>query len=61
GFQVVGGKQAQPVKQITIAGNFYQLLKDIEAVGEDLKFGMPGGSCFGSPSLLVSKLSIAGK
>ncbi|MBQ8972787.1 MAG: TldD/PmbA family protein [Clostridia bacterium] len=61
GFQVVGGKQAQPVKQITIAGNFYQLLKDIEAVGGDLKFGMPGGSCFGSPSLLVSKLSIAGK
>ncbi len=61
GFTVTGGKKAQMVKQITVAGNFFQLLKDIEAVGADLKFGMPGGSQFGSPSILVKTLSVAGK
>ena len=61
GFRVLGGKKVQMVKQITVAGNFFQLLKDIEAVGGDLKFGLPSGSQFGSPSLLVKSLSVAGK
>lgn len=61
GFKVEGGKKTSAVKQITVAGNFFQLLKDIQAVGSDLRFGMPGLSRFGSPSLLVSELSIAGE
>lgn len=61
GYLVEGGKIVRAVDQITIAGNFYDLLKKIERVGGDLKMGMPGACCFGSPSLLVSKLSIAGK
>ena len=52
---------AEAVAQITIAGNFYELLGGIEAVGGDLEFLAPGGSCFGSPSLIVEKLSVAGK
>ena len=47
--------------QITVAGNFYELLKQVLAVACDLEFGQPGRSCFGSPSILVEKLSIAGK
>lgn len=61
GFRVVGGKRAEAVNQITVAGNFYQLLKDVTAVGGDLKFGIPSSSQFGSPSLLISGLAIAGK
>ena len=57
---VKGGKLAEAVNQITVAGNFYDLLMGIEAVGGDLEFHAPGGSCFGSPSLLVRKLSVAG-
>ena len=60
GFAVHGGKRAGAVNQITVAGNFYELLLGIEAVGADFEFQYPGASCFGSPSLLVEKLSVAG-
>ena len=60
GFAVRGGKLAEPVAQITIAGNFYEVLGAVEAVGSDLEFHAPGTSCFGSPSLLVRQLSVAG-
>ena len=50
------------VEQITISGNFFQLLKDILAIGKDLKFILPSGSSYyGSPSLLIKELSVAGK
>jgi PmbA protein len=61
GYRIEGGKAAVPVDQITVAGNFYELLKEVQAVASDLEFGQPGGSCIGSPSILVEKLSIAGK
>lgn len=61
GYTVRNGRKAEPVKQITAAGNFFTLLKDIEAVGADLRFGLPSGSQFGSPSILIKELSIAGK
>lgn len=60
GFRIRAGKLAEPVAQITIAGNFYTLLQAVEAVGDDLEFRFPGASRFGSPSLLISSLSIAG-
>ena len=60
GFKLEDGKKTDAVEQITIAGNFYELLKDIECVGSDLKFGLPGAECIGSPSLFVKSLSVAG-
>ena len=60
GFTVKDGRIADPVNQFTVAGNFYELLMGVEAVGGDLEFHAPGASCFGSPSLLVGKLSVAG-
>ena len=57
GFLIKDGKVERPVEQITIAGNFYQMLKDIRTVGSDLTF--PEGSV-GSPSIDVGKLSVAG-
>ena len=58
GFYVEGGKKSFPVEQITVAGNYFDLLKNIVAIGNDLKFPM---SNVGSPSVIVEGLSIAGK
>ena len=58
GFRVAGGKQGLPVEQITVAGNFYQLLKNIQAVGSDLEFK---GSGIGSPSVDIGSIHVAGK
>ena len=57
GFRVEGGKQGQPVEQITIAGNFYKLLEAVEEIADDLYFGSAG---IGSPSVLIRDLDIAG-
>ena len=61
GFAVRGGRICEAVAQFTVAANFYDLLKNVEAVGADLDFRAPGGSCFGSPSVLVHSMSVAGK
>lgn len=61
GFLVEKGRITRPVGQITVSGNFYTLLKGIKGVGSDLKFTLPGNGYFGSPSLLISSLSVAGK
>ena len=58
GFMIEDGKKTFPVEQITVAGNFFTLLKDIEEVGSDLKFPM---SSIGCPSVIVKELSVAGK
>ena len=61
GFRIVNGQKGDAVKQITVAGNFYRLLQDIEAVGSDLMFGLPSAARLGSPSILVRSLSVAGE
>ncbi|MBS4210347.1 TldD/PmbA family protein [Bacillus sp. FJAT-50079] len=55
GFYVKAGKVETPIKQMTIAGNFFDLLKEIEEVGSDLYFSTSG---IGSPSLFVKELSV---
>ena len=58
GFYIENGKKTFPVEQITIAGNFFDMLKNIEEVGNDLLFPM---SSVGSPSVRVNGLSVAGE
>lgn len=58
GYLVEGGKIGRAVDQITVAGNFYQMLNVIEKVASDLKFGF---GRVGSPSIRVSGLSVAGQ
>ena len=57
GFEVKGGRVVRAVEEFTVAGNFYQLLKDITDVGGDLLFE---ASPIGSPSVLVKRLDVAG-
>jgi PmbA protein len=59
GFMIRDGKKAEYVKSFTVAGNFYEMLKNITCVASNLE--MPGMSRFGSPSVLVEGLSVAGK
>ena len=57
GFEIKGGRVVRAVEEFTVAGNFYQLLKDITDVGGDLLFE---ASPIGSPSVLVKRLDVAG-
>ncbi len=62
GYLIQGGEKTTRIKGFTVAGNFYELLKKITAVADDLEFPMPlGMTAFGSPTVLVEGLSIAGK
>lgn len=62
GLLIKDGIVERPVEQITVSGNFYELLKNIEELGSDIKFGFPSGrGYFGSPTLIVKELSIAGE
>ncbi len=62
GFMIRDGKRAEPVKSFTVAGNFFELLKEIDTLGNEIRWGIPGGSTvFGSPDVLVRNMSVAGK
>ena len=61
GKLVENGKVIRAVERITVAGSYLALMKNIEEIGADLKFGIPGGSCIGSPSMLIKSLMISGK
>ena len=56
---IENGKKTTHVKAFTVAGNFYDLMKNITCLASNLK--LPGMGNFGSPSVLVKGLSIAGK
>lgn len=60
GFYVENGEIKTPVEQITISGNFLQLLKDIEYIGSDFKMGLPGSGHIGSASVLIESIDVSG-
>ncbi len=62
GYALKDGRRTGPLHNFTVAGNFLDLLAAISAVGSDFEFGVPGmGSAFGSGSVLVRGLSVAGE
>jgi PmbA protein len=62
GYLIEDGKITIPVEQITVSGNFYDMLLNTEEVLSDLEFGIPAGaSCCGSPSLVIKEMAISGK
>ncbi|WP_080848449.1 TldD/PmbA family protein [Cytobacillus gottheilii] len=54
GFLIENGEIKTALKQMTVAGNFFDLLQQIEQIGSDLDFSL----AFGSPSLLIKELSV---
>lgn len=62
GFVIRDGKKCEAVKGFTVAGNFFDLLKSITALGDKLERGLVTGfTGFCSPDVLVPGMSIAGK
>lgn len=57
GFKVEEGKKTTPIEQITVSGNFFEVLKNIKEIANDLKFPL---SSVGSPSVIVDGLKVAG-
>lgn len=62
GFTIENGKRARPVKSFTIAGNFFELIKNIRALSNEVNISLSGGyTTFGSPAVLIENMSVAGK
>ncbi len=71
GFLIEKGKLTQPVKQATLIGTNIDILKKIEMVGIDLKFGLQTGTCGkegqaapvsdGCPTLKISAMTVGGQ
>ena len=62
GYLIEKGQITRPVSQITIAGNYFDMLFDIEAVASDLEFSLPSGSsAYGAPSLRVKEIAVSGE
>ena len=62
GFMIENGVKTYAVKSFTVAGNFYDLLKNITALANNCELPMAMGmTAYGSPTVRVDGLSIAGK
>ncbi|KEQ17308.1 TldD/PmbA family protein [Endozoicomonas numazuensis] len=59
GFLCRDGKRVQPVRGITVAGNFYKMLNEIDAMGSVLETSQSRN--FYAPVIRFSRLSIGGK
>ena len=59
GWLVEGGKKVRPVKNITVADNFFRILKKVDAIGDTVEFDAV--SDFGAPELLVKDVSVSGR
>ncbi len=61
GLLIEDGKTIKPLAQITVSGNLYTMIKEIIAIGNDIKYSYPGSNYFGSPSIYIRSLTISGK
>jgi PmbA protein len=57
GLWIEGGELTGPVEEVTIAGNFGQMLRDVDAVGSDLVWL----GRVASPSLRIARMTVAGE
>ena len=60
GYLIENGKQGRPVEQITVAGNFYEVIKSIKSVGNDIINVPSGEGEFFTPSVYIESLAISG-
>jgi len=58
GFMIENGQVGKPIHEITIAGNYFDMLNDIQHIGSDLDFG---ASSIGSPTLWIGSLAVSGQ
>ena len=62
GFKIENGKLTDAVKSFTIAGNFFELIKNVSALSDKVEVAVTGGfTTFGAPAVLIPDMSVAGK
>lgn len=62
GFKIEAGQLSAPVHQITVSGNYFDLLKAVEGVADDFAFEeLDSIAVYGAPSVYVGNLVVAGK
>ena len=59
GLWIENGIISFPLKEVTIATDILSFCKNLEKVGSDLKY-LPAGGYIGSPSMLVSNVTVSG-
>lgn len=59
GFRVENGEKTAPVKEFTIADNFFDVLKKVDGLADFVEFGV--GSAYGAPDTLVRQVAVSGK
>ncbi|MDP8222224.1 MAG: TldD/PmbA family protein [Candidatus Lernaella stagnicola] len=57
GILIENGELTHPVQEITVGGNMIEMLREIDAVGEDMDWR----GATGAPSIRFAKLTVAGK
>jgi PmbA protein len=60
GHLLENGEQVQPVKEVTIAAPMLDILRNITAVADDLRW-LPFGGSYGGATTLVSEMTVAGE
>lgn len=58
GFWIENGEIAYPVQEITIAGNVLRVLKNVQAIGNDLSFRRGSTA---APTMLISEMTVGGE
>lgn len=61
GYLVEDGKICRAVNQITIAGNFFEMLKQVNGIGNDEYWMIATNGNVRTPSLFVQSLAVSGK
>jgi len=60
GLRIEGGEPAQPLREITLAGKALDFLRDVVAMGDDLRF-LPFEGSLGAPTVAIEGVMISGR
>jgi TldD protein len=71
GYMIENGKISEPIRDITLTGNLFDTLYNIDGIGNDLKIVESGGGCgkggqqplpvtFGSPHIRIKNVIVGG-
>ncbi|MBQ9468800.1 MAG: TldD/PmbA family protein [Clostridia bacterium] len=60
GFFIKDGKQGEAIKSFTVSGNFFDLLKNIAAIGDTIEDQNPGVSKVRCPDVFLESMPVAG-
>ena len=58
GFVIKNGKIDRPITLFVVSGNFYEMMNNVELIGNDIEKRFVGVAC---PTLKIKSLAISGK